>query len=107
MAMPGSPAPRGFAMLTTILLCAATLQQTPQFETPVRMRAGDEFVRTDPSGYAAPCWGDVNGDGVKDLLVGQFEMGRIKVYRGTPKGTLAKAEWLMAGGKIAEVPDVF
>jgi hypothetical protein len=94
-------------MLTTIVLCAATLQQSPQFEPPVRMRAGNEFVRTDPSGYAAPCWGDVTGDGIEDLLVGQFAGGRIKVHRGTPKGTLGKAEWLMAGGRIAEVPDVY
>lgn len=37
-------------------------------------------------GHAAPCWVDFDGDGLKDLLVGQFGGGRLRVYQniGTP-----------------------
>ena len=49
---------------------------------------------------------DLDGDGVRDLLVGQFGQGRLRVYQnvGTnqePK--FGKFEWFMAGDQIAEV----
>jgi len=82
--------------------CAA-----PQFAAPVRLRAGDRFVQVDEPGYAAPCWHDVDGDGAKDLVVGQFADGKIKVYRNLGGGKLAAGTWLEAGGKVAEVPGVW
>ena len=71
------------------------------------MTAGGEPVCVEAPGYAAPCWADVDGDGHKDLLVGQFNNGRIKVYKGDKAGKLAKGEWLQAGGKTATVPGVW
>ena len=101
-------------MLSTTLLLSAGLAascpapQGPLFEDPVRMTAGDgEVVRVEAPGYAAPCWGDVDGDGHSDLLVGQFNDGKISVYRGREDGTLAAHEWLEASGDVAQVPGVW
>ena len=78
-----------------------------EFEKPTRMAVDGEPVRVEPPGYAAPCWQDVDGDGHKDLLVGQFNGGKIKVYNGDGKGKIAKGEWLQAGGETAEIPGVW
>ncbi len=78
-----------------------------EFERPVLMKAGGEAVRVESPGYAAPCWADVDEDGKKDLLVGQFRDGKIKVYRNLGDGELAAGDWLKAGGKVAEVPGVW
>lgn len=80
---------------------------TGPFEAPVRLRAADGFVRAEAPGYAAPAWHDVDGDGRKDLVVGQFADGKIRVYKNTGDGAFAAGEWLMAGGKPAEVPGVW
>ncbi len=79
----------------------------PEFESPVRLKAGGQFIKTEAPGYASPCWADVDGDGRKDLIVGQFAGGKMKVYRNVGDGELAEGEWLEAGGEIAEVPGVW
>lgn len=68
---------------------------------------GGEPVRVESPGYAAPCWADVNGDGHKDLLVGQFRGGKIKVYPGDGQGGLGEGEFLKAGNEVASVPGVW
>ena len=42
-------------------------EQGPQFEAPVRLKAGGQYIKTEAPGYASPCWADVDGDGKKDL----------------------------------------
>lgn len=81
-----------------------------EFQDPVRMKGGGEAVRVEAPGYACPSWADIDGDGKKDLLVGQFRGGKIKVYRnlgGDGVPMLAAGEWLEAEGKPAEVPGVW
>jgi hypothetical protein len=95
-------------MLTSLVLplCLAS-PQGPQLTAPVRLKAGDDFVKVEAPGYAAPSWFDVDGDGVKDLVVGQFAGGKIKVYRNLGGGRFAAGKWLEADGKVAEVPGVW
>lgn len=81
--------------------------QGPKFEAPARMRAGDALVKVEEPGFACPCWHDVDKDGKKDLVVGQFADGKMKVFRGQGGGKLAAGDWLMAEGAIAEVPGVW
>jgi hypothetical protein len=93
-------------MLSSIL-CAVCLLQDPHFTDPVRMKADDGYVRVESPGWAAPCWHDVDRDGKKDLVVGQFHRGKMRVYRNLGDGKLAEGRWLEAGGQVAEVPGVW
>lgn len=78
-----------------------------EFDTPVRLRGGEEVIRVESPGYAAPGWADVDGDGRKDLLVGQFKGGKIRTFKNLGEGKLAAGEWLQAEGAVAEVPGVW
>jgi hypothetical protein len=91
----------------TILLLMAAISRAVEFEDPVRLKADGEFIRVESPGYAAPCWADVDGDGTKDLLVGQFSGGKIRIFKNVGNGKLAAGEWLTVDGKAAEVPGVW
>ena len=88
-----------------VLLGGAALGSATEFEPPVRLKAGGVPIRVEAPGYAAPCWVDV--DGKKELYVGQFSDGRIKVYKSLGKGEFAEGVWLQAGGVPAAVPGVW
>lgn len=77
------------------------------FESPVRLKGGDEFMRVESPGWAAPCLADIDRDGKLDLLVGQFNKGKIRVFKGLGGMKFAAGEWLKAGGEVAEVPGVW
>src|SRR4051812_32687407 len=91
------------------LFCCSALggAAEPRFQPPVRLKAGGAAIRVEAPGYAAPCWADVDGDGKMDLLVGQFNKGKIQVFKGLGGGKFAKGSWLQAEGKEAEVPGVW
>ena len=93
---------RGPLAVAFITLCSAA-----EFERPVRLKAGGVAIRVESPGYAAPCWADVDGDGKKDLLVGQFNQGKIRVFKNLGEGKLAAGDWLKADGQVAEVPGVW
>ena len=73
---------------------------------PVRLEAGGKPIDT-AIGHAAPFVGDIDGDGVRDLLVGQFGDGILWVYRN--EGTNARPQFapgvkFQAGGGDGRVP---
>src|SRR5580704_12897832 len=96
-------------LLTALgLACGSALYAgTPEFEPPVRLTAGGAAIRVEPPGYAAPCWADVDGDGKPDLVVGQFQKGKMRVFKNLGGTKFAAGEWLKAGGNVAEVPGVW
>ncbi|MCB9895822.1 MAG: FG-GAP repeat protein [Planctomycetes bacterium] len=96
-----------------VLLGASALSasDTYEFEAPELLTAGGEAILTEAPGYAAPCLADIDGDGVRDLLVGQFKSGKINFYKGlkSDDGTLkfARQQFLQADGEDAVVPGVW
>lgn len=94
-------------LLFGTLQCGAGIAAAADFENPIRLKGGDEFVKVESPGWAAPCLADIDRDGKPDLLVGQFNDGKIRVYKGLGGSKFAAGEWLMAGGEVAEVPGVW
>ena len=96
------------ATVVGLVACGFSLSgfAAAEFEAPVRLKAGGEFIRVEKPGFAAPCLHDVNGDGKKDLVVGQFKDGKIRIYKGLGGERFAGGEWLKAEGKVAKVPGV-
>jgi hypothetical protein len=78
----------------------------PALAEPVKLMAAGKPIEVD-TGHASPCVFDINGDGKKDLLVGQFGGGKLRVYLngGTdaePK--FDKFTYLQIDGTDATVP---
>jgi hypothetical protein len=95
-------------LLSALLLGGgAAFCRAADFEPPVRLKAGDAAIRVESPGYAAPCWADLNGDGKTQLLVGQFNQGKIRVFKHLGAEKFAAGDWLQAEGKVAEVPGVW
>ncbi len=81
------------------------------FETPVRIKAGDEYVSVESPGYACPTLADVDGDGLEDLVVGQFNNGSMQFCKNIASPSeppeFAEAVWIKTGDKRAIVPGVW
>lgn len=77
------------------------------FDPPVQLKAVDGVIDSGKSwGHSSPWVEDVDADGVKDLIVGDFS-GLFRVYRneGTDrKPRYGKMANLQAGGVDAKVP---
>lgn len=72
-----------FVLLSLVLLGAAPPDDqvaAVKFADPVRLEAAGKAIDTDV-GHAAPSVADFDGDGVQDLLVGQFGEGILWIYR--------------------------
>jgi hypothetical protein len=96
-----------FVSLLSTLLVGLAPASSAEFQPPVRLKANGVPVRVESPGYAAPCWADIDGDGKKDLLIGQFNEGKIHVHKNLGDGRLTAAQWLKAEGAVAEVPGVW
>lgn len=99
---------RKAALAVVFWICgtALALAGSPELAPPVRLQADGEVIDTGKAwGHSSPCVEDLDGDGLKDLLLGDFS-GTFQVYRnvgraGAPE--FAKAGKLQAGGVDAKV----
>ena len=91
-------------MFRTLILVLASLAATAsiclsaELAEPVRLQAAGEPIDT-KIGHAAPFVCDFDGDGLKDLLVGQFGDGLLWIYHN--EGTNSEPK-LAAGVKFKE-----
>ena len=88
----------GTLLLALLGAAAPAADPTPDLAPPVRVEAAGKPIDTDV-GHAAPCVADFDGDGVKDLLVGQFGEGILWIYKNV--GTDAAPKFA-AGVKFKE-----
>ena len=73
----------------------------PKLRKGVKLTAAGEPIDVE-IGHLVPCVCDWNGDGKKDLLVGQFKSGAIRLYlnQGTDtEPVFGEFSFLQAGGK--------
>jgi hypothetical protein len=92
--------------LAAAALLATTALSADELAPPFRVEASGKPIDVD-IGHAAPLLADLDGDGVRDLLVGQFGDGKLRFYRNTGNNTAPKfaaLEWVKAGGADAKVP---
>ena len=72
-------------MLTKVLILLIStafvmFAQTPVFDPPVYIQANGVNINVGYGGNASPFVVDWDGDGKQDLLLGQFDMGRVRFY---------------------------
>jgi hypothetical protein len=94
--------------LTALAFAVPTGASEPsELLPPVQIQAGGRALDIEREGHAAPFVGDYYEDGTLALLVGQFDEGRLRIYRNTGTRSRPKFEsyvWFKAGGEIASVP---
>jgi len=66
-----------FSIIAAVAMAVSAVAE--EFALPVRLEAGGKPIDTE-IGHAAPFVGDYDGDGINDLLVGQFGEGILWIY---------------------------
>ena len=62
------------------LLAVVAFAQTPVFDAPVALEANGGPINVGYGGNASPFVVDWNGDGKQDLLLGQYDGGKVRFY---------------------------
>jgi hypothetical protein len=81
------------------VISAANIASSAELEPPVRLEVAGKPIDAAEIGHAAPFVCDFDGDGLKDLLVGQFKDGLLWIYRN--EGTNSEPK-LAAGVKFKD-----
>ena len=89
---------RVITLVLSVLIQSEIPDLSNDLEPPVRLEAAGKPIDTD-TGHAAPFVCDFDGDGIKDLLVGQFGQGILWIYRN--EGTNSQPK-LAAGVKFKD-----
>ena len=93
-------------VFSLFVLATTSVRADDVLQSPVRITASGKPIDTEV-GHAAPYYGDIDGDGKKDLLVGQFGAGKLKVFRNTGSNSQPVYdgfEWFQAGGTDGSIP---
>ena len=71
------------SMILLPFLALIAYAETPVFDDPVYIEANGTPINVGYGGNASPFVIDWDGDGHQDLLLGQFNMGRVRFYTNT------------------------
>jgi hypothetical protein len=95
-------------LVASVSLVIASISQADDLAKPYQLLAGDEPMDVGGIGYAAPFVGDFDMDGRRDLLVGQFREGKMRIFlnRGTNEEPRFGADyaWFQDGADTGRVP---
>jgi hypothetical protein len=84
-----------------IIILSLSLAEPPVFDPPIPIQANGANINVGYGGNASPFVIDWDGDGKQDLLLGQFDQGRIRFYTNTGthyNPTFGNFVYLQAGG---------
>ncbi len=93
----------GLAACSLAALCCSAFSA---MQEGVRLEADGKVIDVE-IGHLVPCVTDWNEDGKRDLVVGQFSGGKIRLYlnQGTDSAPVFKTfEYLKAGGAEISLP---
>jgi hypothetical protein len=93
--------------LAALELPTARADDRDELAPPVPIMAEGKPIDVQLSGHSAPFVGDIDGDGVRDLLVGQFNGGQLRIYRNHGTNAQPRFEeytWFKAGAELGRVP---
>ncbi len=96
------------ALLVALWLALLNCTSFSAMQEGVLLEANGKTIDVD-IGHLVPCVTDWNNDGKKDLIVGQFSGGKIRLYLNTNHGTdsdpkFKNFSYLHAGGKEISLP---
>ncbi|HLN28951.1 MAG TPA: hypothetical protein VK395_14485 [Gemmataceae bacterium] len=101
--------PYGHVVVTLLLFTfSLATDDAPELSRPVQIQCQGKPLDVQREGHAAPFLGDFFEDGTMALLVGQYDEGRLRIYRNTGTRTRPKFDsftWFEADGKLARVPE--
>jgi hypothetical protein len=89
-----------------LVLVAVACNAGDELGRPVRLECGGRPIDVD-TGHAAPFVCDFDGDGLRDLLVGQFDKGKLRIHRNVGTSSDPRYDgfaYFQAGGEDATVP---
>jgi len=94
-----------YPALLTALIVAGTTSALP----PYMIKQSIECAGTpiDVGLYGSPCFQDWDGDGVSDLIIGQYDQGKIRIYlnEGTNEYLIFNSwEYMQADGADITLP---
>jgi hypothetical protein len=96
------------AAYAALVLSVPTIAATAdELRPPIHVTAEGKPIDVERDGHAAPFFGDIDGDGCRDLLVGEFYQGRLRIYRnvGTDREPrFDESTWFQAGTELGRVP---
>lgn len=98
----------GTTLVASVVVMVAAISQADDLRKPYQLVAGEQPLDIGGIGYAAPFVGDFDMDGRRDLMVGQFREGKMRIFLNegtneTPKFSKDYV-WFQNGAETGRVP---
>ncbi len=90
-----------------VFVLSGTVIHASELAKPYQLLAGDKPIDIGGIGYAAPFVGDFDMDGRRDLLIGQFRDGKMRIFlnEGTDQEPRFRDYiWFQDGAETGRVP---
>ncbi len=68
-------------IIPLLMIVAGSFASASELAAPRKIKVAGRPIDVEHVGHAAPFVGDIDGDGRKDLLVGEYYKGRLRIYR--------------------------